>query len=226
MAKNSWLYTENGHTLGPVSSAKIADLIIAETLEKGSMIQSAETGLWKKIEDIPEIVEIYHRPLSTKPLLKESTARQFQTFMNINPDAADPYPIFWNIGWKKLFILNIVTLGLYEFYWFYMQNQYIRENKLNHGKGTRVSWIFFAYQIFSIIERNKDFLRVKRANFSPMTLGVIWFCCLGIPFIGFPGAILDALIELGILMLFCYTVVPVQRYINECNKALGRGVPL
>jgi len=226
MAKNTWLYTENGHTLGPVTSAKIADLVIDEILDKDSMIQSAETGLWKKIVDIPEIVEIYHRPLSTKPLLKESTARQFQTFMNVSPDAESPEPIFWNIAWKKLFILNIVTLGLYEFYWFYRQASYIRESKLNHGRSNRISWIFFAYQIFSVIERNKDFLRIKRANFDPMTLGAIWFICLGAPYIGIHNGLIETLVDIATLVLFSYTVVPVQRYINECNKALGRGIPL
>ncbi|NLK50432.1 MAG: hypothetical protein GX294_07265 [Candidatus Cloacimonetes bacterium] len=59
---SKWIYTKDGKNYGPMKVAKIAKAIFNSELELNDYILSAETQTWHKIKDIPEIMDIIHKP--------------------------------------------------------------------------------------------------------------------------------------------------------------------
>lgn len=220
--KQEWLYTIQGKVLGPVSSAGIAKLVLEGKLEPDSTVQSSIDHLWKKISEIKEITEIYHRP-EASPITDEETARQFQTFVEVNPDGRDSSPIFYNISWKNLLFLNLLTGNITALIWFYRQWTYIRNHRKENPNSKRITMWFFNYDIFRAIERHPEFMKIRRASFNPAYLAIIQVGIAVSPFTGFGVGWMNWFLYAAVYIGYAYTLVPVQKYINECNRALGRG---
>lgn len=220
--KQTWLYTLNGKTCGPASSAEIAKLVLEGKLEPDSTVQSSVDNLWKKISTIKEITDIYHEP-SPVTLSDEDTARQFQTFLKINPDGRDSSPIFYNIKWKTLLFLNLLTGNLSTVVWFYRQYKYLKNHRKDYSTYKRVSIWFFSYDIFCAIERHPEFMRIRRAPYNSAQLAIIQTVLVLSPTTGFEMGWIEWLLYAAVYVGFAYTIIPVQKYINDCNQALGRG---
>lgn len=225
MSKGSWLYTVDGKTFGPVSSEKIAKLVLEDVLDRDSSIQSSTDGLWKKLGTVNEIVDLYHKPVP-KPILTEKTAKEFQEFVGKGREVSNEEPIFFNVSWKMMLLLTILTGGFYEIYWFVRQWFYINhQRRTGRRPYSRISVLFFVYDIFDNIERDRDLNRALRPTFSAKGLAFLWYGSFFGTFLinmFFSTLSADILSTLITLALYIYVLVPVQRYINEANKALGR----
>lgn len=219
--KQTWLYTYLGKTCGPASSAEIAKLVLEGKLEPDSTVQSSVDQLWKKISTIKEITDIYHQR-ETITLSDEDTARQFQTFLKINPDGKDSSPIFYNINWKTLFFLNMITGNLTTVVWFYWQWKYLKNHRKDYQTYRRVSFWFFNYDIFCAIERHPEFMRIRRAPYNSAHLAILEALLIVSPSTGFGIGWIEWLLYAIVYVGIGYTIIPVQKYINECNQALGR----
>jgi hypothetical protein len=223
MAK--WIYTVEGRNIGPVSAREVANAVLKGELDAEASVLGSKDNLWKRIKDIPEIADLIYKP-AVRPLFDDDVGGELKDFLARDIDIEEYYPIFYNIPARKLLMLQIITLGLFQGYWFYKQWNYLRSS----SKGRMGSYfmakmyvILFTYEIFWKIETNKELLKVKRAPWSARTLASIWY--LGpIAFFTFPIWVVFPQVGafLALVIWTTLVLVPVQRYINECNEALNR----
>ncbi|MDD4309845.1 MAG: GYF domain-containing protein [Candidatus Cloacimonetes bacterium] len=224
---SSWLYSLNGKDLGPFSSKNIAEDVLSGKLELDSYVLNAKDNMWKKIQDVPEIMQIIHKP-SSHPVFSESNAQALRQFVSMDVPFEDTEPIFYNYPAKKLLKMQILTLGMFEFYWFYKQWRYLSAH--SHGRRPSVvialfSYILFAYEILSQIEKHRELNSVMRPYWSARQLALLWYflpaILLILPLRSMP--VIYAVLS-GILAVFLpsWLLYPVQRYINEVNEKLGR----
>ncbi|MDD2227943.1 MAG: hypothetical protein PHY48_00860 [Candidatus Cloacimonetes bacterium] len=223
-----WFYTQDGKDYGPYSSKKVADLVLKDRLELDSYIISDKGKVWVKVRDVPDIMDIIHKPVA-EPIFDEGAANQFASFINAGVELQDYYPLCYNIPAKKLVLLNILTLGFFQIYWFYKQWRY----QITHYKGRFVSpyimairYVFlFAYEIFRQIETNTDLIKVKRSKWSAVKLALLWYLGPAVlvfnPFttLSIASGVLATIVEIAISS---YVLFQVQSYINEVNLELKR----
>lgn len=119
-------------------------------------------------------------------------------------------PIFFPVSRFKLFVMSLVTFGLYEVFWFYKNWQLFKA-----ATGYNISpfwrsvfsgiWCYFLFMEIKILAKS----RRVHANFSPFLLAVfgIWFrLCAKLP---------D---PYWIVSFFSVIVLlPVQEIVNELN---------
>ena len=224
-----WFYTLDGKNLGPLSSHGIADAVLKEELDIDTSILSDKDGMWKKVKDVPEIMDIIHKPLQ-HPVFDEQASNEFVRFVGLNLDIESTETVFYNLPARQFLLAQIITLGMFEMYWFYKQWNYIR--KLSHWrKGSfflvTLYHIFFAYEVFKAVETNKDLHRAKRAAWNSKTLAILWYLVVPLMAINplhklpYITGVLSALI---VFPLTTFVLMPVQRYINEANEVLNRPV--
>lgn len=226
---SKWFYTKNGKNFGPVSENRLADTVLRGELDMDASVMSATNGLWQKIRDIPEVMEIIHKPLS-KPIFNDVAAEEFKEFIQAGVELSEYHTIYYNLPAKTLLRMMLITGGLFEIYWFYKQwMYYIAHTKRRRGNFFRAMIYFplFAFEMFKQIDMDKDLNRVKRAPWDPMKLALLWYLVIpGLVFNPFGRLpVISGL--LGYLMVFLATsfvLLPVQRYINDCNEALKRPV--
>ncbi|MDP2172215.1 MAG: DUF4339 domain-containing protein [Candidatus Cloacimonadaceae bacterium] len=226
---SKWFYSRNGKDLGPVSDARLVNAVFIGELDIDSSVLSAKTGLWLKIRDIPEIMEIIHKPLP-KPIFSDVIAGEFAEFAHADIPIDSTQPIFYNLPPKKLMLMQLITFGLFQFYWFYKQWNYLASHsKTRTGSYFRAltRYVFFAYEIFHQISIHREMMKVKRAPWNPMHLTLLWYMVIpGLminPFgrIPFISATMNFLL---VFMLTSWVLIPVQRYINDVNEILKRPV--
>jgi hypothetical protein len=222
-----WFYSIEGKDFGPLSSSKIADAVLSDTLELDSYIISDKDKIWVKVKDVPEIMAIIHKP-ADHPIYDALAGSKFSAFINaeLNPDKGARYEIlYYNVSANMLFQLQLLSLGMFQFYWFYRQWTYIsKKGKKTRGAwflGFVIDWTLMVYIIFQQIETDRDMFTVKRSSWNPFTLAVWWY--LGTALASSITFIVDNLITgliSGFLSLTVASLVliPVQRYINEVNE--------
>jgi hypothetical protein len=120
-------------------------------------------------------------------------------------------PMFFPVSRFKLLVMSLVTLGLYQIFWFYKNWQLFKA-----ATGTNISpfWraVFnglFCYSLITKI-RNKAKLRGIDVNFSPFLLTVAWF-----------GLALCARLPKPYFIVGFFSVIvllPVQETVNELNS--------
>lgn len=223
MAK--WIYTIEGRNMGPVSAREIADAVLRGDLDAEASVLGSKDNLWRKLKEIPEIANHIYQP-ALRPLFNDDAGGELSDFVARDIGIEEYYPIFYNIPARKLLILQIITLGLFQSYWFYKQWNYLRSRSrgtMNSYFLARMYFLLFAYDIFWKIETNKDLLKVKRAPWTSRSMAILWylgpvgFFVLPIGLVFPAGAAFMALVISTTLVL-----IPIQRYINECNVALKR----
>ncbi len=230
--KESWFYTQEGISKGPVSSEKIADLVLKGKLRKSDSVQAMSTGLWVKISELAEIQEIINRPLA-KPLINEQAALKLKTFMDEQAmkqelEYVDLKPIFWVTSWKLIPLWAVLSLGVYQLYWFLRQwlarpRGWSKKNDLLSGLSIMI--LFFPYTIFFSIESEPHFRKTRLLPYRPTLLATIWILgeLLGMNAFQFPIARwIAALLSLLFFIMSVWPLMVMQRYINECNALLGR----
>ncbi len=222
-----WFYSKEGKDYGPLSSQKIADTVLSGSLELEDYVISEQTKVWEKIHDVPEIMDIIHKP-AAKPIFDALADSEFRDFIMEETDPDNPARIgtlYYNIPAGKLFRLQLLTFGLFQFYWFYRQWRYLsRRGKATRGAwflGIVIDWALFVYILFQQIETDRDMFTVKRSSWNPLSLAVWWYLgtALASSLTWLVDNILTGLIS-GFLSLTVtsFILIPVQRYINEVNE--------
>ncbi|MEG3936411.1 MULTISPECIES: hypothetical protein [unclassified Microcoleus] len=123
----------------------------------------------------------------------------------------DSQPMFFPVSRFKLFVMSLVTLGLYQIFWFYKNWQLF---KAATGDDISPFWraVFngiFCYSLITKI-RNRAKLRGIDANFSPFLLTLAWFglaLCARLPDPYWLVSFLSVIV-----------LLPVQEIVNELNS--------
>ena len=120
-------------------------------------------------------------------------------------------PMFFPVSRFKLFVMSLVTFGLYQIFWFYKNWQLF---KAATGSNISPFWRAFFNGLFcySLITKitNRAKLRGIDTNFSPFLLTVAWF-----------GLALCAQLPKPYLLVSFLSVIvllPVQETVNELNS--------
>lgn len=224
---DKWYCSKAGNLTGPYKASRIADMVLHNEIDIDESLQNAASGLWVKVKDIPAVMEIIHAPLAT-PAFDAATAQQFAEFVDSGVPLDQTYPLFYNMPAKRLLFIQIITLGMFEMYWFYKQWEYLRASK----KGSRLSYwrammffIFLAYVVFRKIETDRDLNKAAYPPWRAYQLALIWYLvvpALSFNPLGSVAWLVGPLSLLSIVMLTSLVLVPVQSYINKANDRMGR----
>lgn len=224
---HKWFYSQEGATSGPVSSKVLAELVLKGRMDIDDVIVSEQDNTRCMVREVPEIMEIIHKPLP-RAIVADIDAAKFGDFKTAGQPLEDLKPLFYNLPVRTLLIAQLLTCGLFEWYWFLMQWNYLRFQTKDDRSSSlldSVIHILFTYNIFHEIETNLDMIRVKRSAWNAGTLALLWYLV-------FPLMLFNPLQRMGIIsgifsyllvfMLTTFLLLPVQSYINEVNEALKR----
>ncbi len=223
----NWFYSEDGTNTGPVSSKVIATLVLKGELDIDDVIVSGQNNTRCRIREAPEIMEIVHKPLP-HAIIADIDAAKFGDFKDADLPLESNEPLFYNLPARTLLIAQLITCGMFEWYWFFKQWNYLRF----HTRGRRGSYFLaslyiftFAYRVFSDIENNKELNKVQRPAWNARFLALLWY--LVIPMLFFnpfqmAGIITGVLSYLLVILLTSLVLVPIQKYINEVNEKLKK----
>lgn len=216
-----WYYSEFGQTKGPFSKAKIVDLVLKQELEPDSYVMSDRDHVWTRIREIPELEEELHKPVDLPHVEK------FPDSVVEGGYVEETRNLYFHIPIRRLIILNILSGGLYQLYWFYRQWRFWSEkHKQGHQSFDReAARIFFVLSILNKIETDRELNAVCRADFNGNRLFWMWvvFGLAGYAFYTLTG-ISNVLHEVFFMLTLVIDVIfllPVQRYINRVNEKLG-----
>jgi hypothetical protein len=127
-----------------------------------------------------------------------------------DPAAAVPTP-FFAVSRTKLLVLSVCTMGLYTYYWIYMNWKSVRRRTRKYFSPIRrtVFAQFFCYPLFNRIRKFSP--EVPGSRFAAGPLAAAWIVLTLVPII--PG-------PLGLLGLFApVALLPVQAASNAVNQA-------
>jgi uncharacterized membrane protein YiaA len=216
-----WYYSEFGQTKGPVSLDAVVQLILKQELELEAYVTDGMDKPWRKIKDIPVIMDKVHQPQDL-PHASEIPAN----FISEDGEVRIGNLYFY-IPIKRFILMTIVTFGLYQFYWFYKQWQYFdRKDRLAYQRSRGFfEMLFFPFRIFQNIQYDKEMNAVIKADFSGMGIFWLWLgagvalylllsTALGSQHAY--GSLGYAFLSLDVLVL-----IPIQRYVNRVNEKLG-----
>jgi len=216
-----WYYSEFGQTKGPVSETEIVKKLLKEELELDSYVMNSRDELWKKVKDLPALLEQVHKP---EPVTLGE---------NLTPEILDKGLAYGvgNLGFyipiRRFILMSIVSFGLYQLYWFYKQWYYIAAKKTPRHRPVRmtVAYIFFPFWVLRDIEFDVELNAVERASFNGIKVALTWII-LGVilELIGSnlsDNHSLTNLLSCAILSLDVFALIPVQNYINRVNSKLG-----
>ncbi len=222
-----WLYTRNGFTTGPVSTAKLARMVLDRQLTRNTIVCSVSTGLWKPISEVGEVIRIVNTAIAgnctddrelmlfRRFLVSEGQGSKANSFESL-------LPTFSNLNWQLIPWLSIVTLGLFQIYWFFRQG--LRAD--SEIRSQRFSIFVFLVPLFTFIgiDANKQFRRVKLAGFSPTLLGILWYLCVIMCFVRvIPESVfISRLVNLAAFGLSNVPLMLSQKYINDCYERLDK----
>jgi len=222
---SNWIYSKNGKEYGPMSTSKVADAILRGELELDDYVLSAETQLWKKAKDVQAIMDIVHKPLPNN-LFDDVNREEFSSFVK-GDESVYAEPIFFNMPYTRLMILQVLTLGFFQTYWFIRQYMYLI--KRPGRKPMRISLMVFAFAfyIFNEVEHDRELNSAYRAPWSSWRMAILWYLVIPLATFGLQtnNPILEIVLSLPVVVFGTSLVlIPVQKYINECNEKLKRPV--
>lgn len=233
---NQWFYLKHGQSKGPVSSEEIAELVVQSDLNKDTRILDAETRVWTTIGAVPElnllvrnIQKEYYGGVQDNKQLAEMLYNHDDLFARL--ELLSRRPLFMNVPWQHIPLLMLLTGGLYQFYWMY--RQWFRVETLDTKsksvlKRTSFMLLFVPIIVFTTVEGLKEFRRVQIAQFNPYALSLMWYISIALTIINPLGgdAVVSLLCRLGFGLSGMIPIIMAQRYINECNRLLGRDKPI
>lgn len=220
---SSWMYSKNGREQGPMSTAKVADAILRGDLDLDDYVLSAETQLWKKVREVRAIMDIVHKPLPNN-LFDDVNREEFSSFVK-GDDSAYAQPVFFNMPFTRLMILQVLTLGFFQTYWFIRQYMYLLRRPGRKPVRVSLMLLVFAFYIFNEIEHDRELNKACRSSWSSWRMAFLWY--LVIPLAAFGASsnnpVLDIVLSLPVVVFSTSLVlIPIQKYINECNEKLKR----
>ncbi len=216
-----WLYSQYGQTKGPISEAKLINMVLKEELELDDYVMNPKDELWKKIRDVPQLLDKIHEPEKAIPHKVEFGASFFE-----EGEARAGNQYFY-IPIQRLIIMTIFSGGLYQYYWFYKQYTCWadkRRQSLSPSARSGVS-LFRIITLFSNIENDRDLNAQGRPGFNGTLLFWAWALIggslSGIAYTESDNPILYYLFAAMGWAFGVFFLLPVQRYINRVNEKLG-----
>ncbi len=221
MAK--YFYTFEGKTLGPVAPKEVLSLILEDVLDIDSYVMDTRSPQWLRIREIPELMRFLH-----ESEFQISDWAEEKVLAGIEDRDA---PLFFHLPLSRLAGLSLITFGLYEIYWLYVNWRFLRF----HRKGRTASYFwkdslnpFALVGVFYQISMDED-LGGRSAGRDFTLNGWLWILCLlalgarSILVLAFVlGAWADIAISLGVLALSVACLIPVQKHINAGNAKAGK----
>ncbi|GEM_PF-5892696 len=226
-----WLYLRNGFMVGPVTTKQLANLILDRQLKRSSIVCSLNNGRWCEVSEVKEVIRIVNRSIAGN-CKDDKELRQFRSFLAMEGMQAKTYgfdslgPIFATMNWLMFPFWSVLTLGLFQVYWFFRQGMRLEAQNARHKSFlSKFSIFIFLTPFLTLlaIEGNKQFRRVKLAPFNPYLLSLLWYIAVPLCFVRLlPSShLLSYLLN---LLAFIATHIPLimaQKYINDCNELLG-----
>lgn len=218
---SEWFYSQFGQTKGPTTTADIVDKVLHHELELDSYVMNGKNEQWIKIKDIPELMDALHKPEDIPHNVKFPNDLMGEGFQ------VRAGNIYYYVPIAQMLLYNVISLGLYQFYWFYKQWYYWATNhkKTYLSPDRELSWILFPWTMFEKIETDKELNAVERADFNGTLIFWMW---------AFSGFFLFMLMQFsrpihGLSNVIYYLggvaeiafLIPIQRYINRVNAKLG-----
>jgi hypothetical protein len=137
-------------------------------------------------------------------------------------------PLYLYISVKRLIVMSILSLGMYEAYWIYKNWSYIKKReKLTISPFWRGYFgIFFCHSLLKKIHADPVLNKTESPRFSPSVLATWWVVTSIICRIvnRYSNNLKNAGIELLILLITLPSFlffIPVQKYINNGLESLG-----
>jgi hypothetical protein len=128
-------------------------------------------------------------------------------------------PIFYPLGLLKLSVLSLVTLGLYQFYWFYKNWKYVKLE--GHQKISPVARaifsIFYFFALLKAVKKKGEEFDCFH-EFTPPSIAIFWTILVLMGRAPDPWSLLSLLSVLALL--------PAQRYINQLNTLATDGAAI
>jgi hypothetical protein len=197
-------------------------MVLSQELEIEDYVMNPKDELWIKIKDVQSLLEKIHEPEKAIPHNVQFPKDFFEEGSEVRIGN-----IYYYIPIKRFVLLSILSLGLFQFYWFYKQWFYWahKHKQIHRSFDREVSWWFFPLMIFEKIETDRELNAVIRADFNGTLLFWMW---LG------AGVVINMLTFASghssfMTNLFYYVggigdiifLIPIQRYINRVNAKLG-----
>jgi len=219
---SEWYFSQYGQTQGPISETKLINKVLAQELELNDYVMNSSDGLWKRIKDVPSLLDKLHEP--EKAIVHpESTDAQFSAFL----EQDGRHNVYFYIPISRFVKMTILTLGLYQLYWLYKQWIYwaTKRGQAHRSVDREFGWFLFPLMFLEKIAYDKELMAVERPDFNPRSLFLMWLLIGVISSVAFSG-----LKSFGPFFLvlpaagYCLDLIfllPVQQYINRVNKRLG-----
>jgi hypothetical protein len=122
MSASSWFLTNGTWRLGPLTLDEAIEVLRRPYGENEVMAWREGLADWARPATIPELAEALRAPVPG-PVLATGPAWQPAPV----PAASGPETPFFLVGGGKLVVMSVVTLGLYELYWFYQHWRRVRD---------------------------------------------------------------------------------------------------
>lgn len=213
-----WFYSKDGQTKGAVSIQTIVDMVLSQELDINDYVMTPDDGLWKKIQDLPSIMNKIHEPSVTLHF-DETTSAELLKYVT----GESKHNLYFYIPIRRYILMNILTMGLYQFYWWHKQWTYWASKRgVSNQFPTRgfIS-IFREISLLSKIQYDEELNKVERADFNSRALLLGWFfignltwmvsCVLPVE------VIIPEIVYWGDYVLASLIFLPVQYYINRVN---------
>ncbi|MDY0152207.1 MAG: hypothetical protein RBS43_08050 [Candidatus Cloacimonas sp.] len=192
-----WIYSVDGKEFGPVSEREIVSLLLHDKLELESYIMSDAKPIWVKLNTVQSIMDKVHIP-DVHINFDDDGLAEF-----VEMDNNDSAPLFCPMPIPRMVMMALLTGGLYQLYWFYMQGSWLRwhTNSKDRSHQWSISFLLFPWRILGEIANNRELNRIQPCNFSAFWLATGWVL---LPYVN----------------ILC--LIPVQMHINEVNEKKKR----
>ncbi len=198
----SYLVIKDGQQIGPFDESEIIRQITEGILTPGDLCWQQGMANWQPISDF---------------------LRSGSTNQNMPTDVPSPVVVpsryFLYIPISRLILMSILTFGMYELYWIFMNWDYLRDEK--HMKVQPMSRVvfreFFIYSLLHRIHDDPDSNVVHKPKFFTIGLALVWIVLTILHrLFASDGTIYGTMIAPFIPSFLC--LIPVQLYINAVRK--------
>ncbi len=198
----SYLVIKNGQQIGPYDESEIIRQITEGILNPGDLCWQQGMSDWQPISSF---LNYGATSQNHPPVIPSTTAIHSNSYLHI--------PI------ARLIVMCIVTFGLYEVYWMFMNINYIkkRDNLRISPFWRAVFGVFYCHNLLWCIHEDPEYRSIETPTFSARGLAT-WWVILAIlsNIMGKSDNAWAPIISAFIPSFLCF--VPVQRYINTVRE--------
>ncbi|HNX01475.1 MAG TPA: hypothetical protein PLE74_12170 [Candidatus Cloacimonadota bacterium] len=203
----NWYYLEFGQLKGPISEHSLIEKVLRGEMELDTSIMKQNTTKMVKFNEVDELMHKYNAPVMDMKFDAKAD-RELGKFVGKDEEIPGIYPqeaVFFYIPISRLILMTVITVGLYQLYWFYKNWSYARFQNARESAyasrhySTRLSLI----RTFVSMEQDKQLNEVERCPFSGRLYAFLFIFTL--------------VFDLSILIS-----LPIQLYLNRVNDRLRR----